>query len=58
MYLKCGESVHRSSVYHCKNLNLVEAEVNKAKLSDVEDRDNEETLELEAGKRDKLICII
>lgn len=48
--LKCREPGHRSSDYHLKNLNLAEAKVSKTELNDVENRDDEEALELEANK--------
>lgn len=51
--LKCGELGHRLSDYRLKNLNLVMAKVN-----DIEDRDNEKALELEADEGEFLNCII
>lgn len=51
--LKCGELGHRLSDYRLKNLNLVMAKVN-----DIEGRDNEKALELEADEGEFLNCII
>lgn len=48
--LKCREPGHRSSDYHLKNLNLVEAKVSKIELNNVENGDDEEALELEANE--------
>lgn len=38
--LKCGEPGHRSNERCPKNLNLVEVEVSKAEVNDVEDEDD------------------
>lgn len=48
--LKYGELSYQSSGCRSNNLNLVEAEVDETKMNVVEDKDNEEALELEAGK--------
>lgn len=49
-YLKNGELSYRSSGCRSNNLNLVEAKVDEIKMNVVEDKDNEEALELEADK--------
>ena len=55
---KCGEPGHRLSNCHSKNLNLVEAEVGEAEVNDIEDEDDEESLELEVDKGELLNCIV
>lgn len=39
-----------SSDCHLKNLNLAEDEVGEAKVNDIDDRDDKESLELEADE--------
>lgn len=56
--LKCGELGHRLSDYRLKNLNLVMAKVSEVEVNDIEDRDNEKALELEADEGEFLNCII
>lgn len=46
------------SDYRLKNLNLVMAKVSEVEINDIEDRDNEKALELEADDGEFLNCII
>ena len=56
--LKCEELGHRLSDYRLKNLNLVMAKVSEVEVNDIEDKDNEKALELEADEGEFLKCII